>query len=115
MPLGGTRAGGVAPKCGGCPICAYRASCGLKWSWVDYIFSIDISFLPIYTLYTMRMTQTHTGQEETETMTSSRLDQIITDAIKYHTTITDPLNRIACDRRITALIADRHDAIAIGN
>ena len=48
-------------------------------------------------------------------MTSSRLDQIITAAIKYHTTITDPLKRIACDRRITALIADRHDAIAIGN
>ena len=48
-------------------------------------------------------------------MTSTRLDQIITAAIKYHTTITDPLKRIACDRRITALIADRRDAIAIGN
>ena len=48
-------------------------------------------------------------------MDSTRIDQLITDAIKYHATITDPLKRIAIDRRITALIADRRDALALGN
>ena len=48
-------------------------------------------------------------------MTSSRLDQLITDAVKYHQTVTNETKRIQADRRITDLIADRRDALRLGN
>ena len=59
-------------------------------------------------------TQTATA-EEAKAMTSSKLDSLIIDAIKYHATVNDETKRIQVDRRITDLIADRRDALRLGN
>ena len=48
-------------------------------------------------------------------MTSSRLDTLITAAIKHHQTVSDPTQLIRINRRITDLIADRRDARRLGN
>ena len=49
-------------------------------------------------------------------MTSRKLDSLITEAIKYHVTVNnDETKRIQVDLRITALIADRRDALRLGN
>ena len=45
-------------------------------------------------------------------MTSSQIDTLITNTISYHQTLLDPLDRIRTSQRITALIADRRDALA---
>ena len=45
-------------------------------------------------------------------MTSSQIDTLICHAISYHQTLLDPQQRIMISQRITALIADRRDALA---
>ena len=52
--------------------------------------------------------------KETATMTSSRLDKLIANAIKYHATVSDKTKLIRVNRRITDLIADRRDSLRLG-
>ena len=70
------------------------------------IFSIDIPYLPIYTLYMMRMTETKTGQGETKTM--NRIEAYGVKGKKittWHRTFTTMEDMVAWAERNNAYVS----------